>query len=140
MVRESVSSCGTRKLLVQLEDGLEVETVVIPDLSGSRWAAGQHWHTGIKQRHAVDALLSSCLFDRVSSGARRAGIEWGIRRGCYFNSLRIAIVETSYSHRRQSSWHRLVVANNTASNPCRRVQSFLYCKYYQRHSRCKLQQ
>ncbi|CBJ49163.1 conserved unknown protein [Ectocarpus siliculosus] len=36
VVRESVSSCGTRKLLVQLEDGLEVETVVIPDLSGSR--------------------------------------------------------------------------------------------------------
>eukprot|EP00903_Cladosiphon_okamuranus_P009429 g8991.t2 len=33
---ESVSSCGTRKLLVRLEDGLEVETVVIPDLTGSR--------------------------------------------------------------------------------------------------------
>ena len=36
MTRESVSSCGTRKLLVRLEDGLEVETVVIPDLTGSR--------------------------------------------------------------------------------------------------------
>ncbi|CAM9287914.1 unnamed protein product [Ectocarpus sp. 4 AP-2014] len=36
VAQESVSSCGTRKLLVRLEDGLEVETVVIPDLSGSR--------------------------------------------------------------------------------------------------------
>ena len=39
VVQESVSSCGTRKLLVRLEDGLEVETVVIPCLSGSRCVA-----------------------------------------------------------------------------------------------------
>ncbi|CAM9684399.1 unnamed protein product [Discosporangium mesarthrocarpum] len=36
VVRESVSSCGTRKLLVQLDDGLEAETVIIPDLTGTR--------------------------------------------------------------------------------------------------------
>lgn len=36
VVRQSVSSCGTRKLLVRLEDGLEVETVVIPNLNGKR--------------------------------------------------------------------------------------------------------
>lgn len=36
VAQESVSSCGTRKLLVRLADGLEVESVVIPDLSGSR--------------------------------------------------------------------------------------------------------
>lgn len=36
VVRHSVSVCGTRKLLVRLEDGLEVETVVIPNLNGKR--------------------------------------------------------------------------------------------------------
>ncbi|CAM9108458.1 unnamed protein product [Ascophyllum nodosum] len=36
VVRESVSLCGTRKLLIRLEDGLNVETVIIPCLTGSR--------------------------------------------------------------------------------------------------------
>lgn len=39
VVSESVSRCGTRKLLIRLEDGLDVETVVIPCLTGTRWAS-----------------------------------------------------------------------------------------------------
>ncbi|CAM9637367.1 unnamed protein product [Choristocarpus tenellus] len=36
VVREAASPCGTRKLLLKLEDGLEAETVIIPDVAGTR--------------------------------------------------------------------------------------------------------
>lgn len=39
VVSESVSRCGTRKLLIRLKDDLDVETVVIPCLTGTRWAS-----------------------------------------------------------------------------------------------------
>lgn len=61
VVKESLSNCGTRKLLLRLEDGLEIESVLIPSYKHDRTVSSCH---SMAIMHVTLGLYLLRLIDR----------------------------------------------------------------------------